>query len=286
MMRGMTTEHPDLRSTRDGAVLRLTLCRPERRNAQRPSLWLALAEVARTLPGDVRVVVIDAEGPDFSAGLDRVMLGAEVPAGEPKLLSIAANRGPAETARLIATFQEAFTAWRECDAIVVAAVQGNAIGAGFQLAMAADLRVVAADAKLSLRETSLGLVPDLGVTHPLVQTVGYSRALEICLTGRAIEAQEAVASGLATIVAPNDRLTAVTDAVVEAVLESPESAVRAAKRVLRGAVTQDERAQLATEREAQGELLVELVGGWRRPTDDHHDHDHGDHDHGDHGHAH
>ncbi|GAB3705791.1 enoyl-CoA hydratase/isomerase family protein [Mariniluteicoccus flavus] len=275
----MTTEHPGFRLTRTDSVLRLTLCRPERRNVQTPSMWLAMAEVARTLPADVRVVVIDAEGPDFSAGLDRVMLGAEVPKGEPKMLSIAANRGPAETARLIATFQQAFTAWGECDAIVVAAVQGNAIGAGFQLALAADLRVVAADAKLSLRETSLGLVPDLGGTLPLVRTVGYSRALEVCLTGRAIEAQEAVAAGLATIVAPNDRLGAVTDAVVEAVLESPESAVRAIKKVLREAVTNDPAGQLLTERTAQAELLVELVGGWNKPMDDHHDHDHGDHDH-------
>lgn len=280
MIRPMTTEHPGFRVAQQGPVLRLTLANPKRRNAQTPSLWAAMAEVARTLPSDVRAVVIDAEGPDFSAGLDRAMLGAEVPKGEPRLLSIAANRGPAETARLLASFQQAFTAWAECPAIVVAAVQGNAIGAGFQLALAADLRVVAADAKLSLREVSLGLVPDLGGTLPLVRTVGYSRALEICLTGRAIEAQEAVASGLASVVAPNDRLGAVTDAVVEAILEAPESAVRSIKRVLRAAVTQDPAAQLATEREAQAELFVEFVGGWRKPDDDHHDHDHTDgHDH-------
>lgn len=270
----MTTEHPGFRLTQTDAVWRLTLCRPERRNVQTPTMWAAMAEVAGSLPAGVRAVVIDAEGPDFSAGLDRAMLGAEVPKGEPRVLSIAANRGPAETARLIEGFQRAFTAWRDCDAIVVAAVQGNAIGAGFQLALAADLRVVAADAKLSLRETSLGLVPDLGGTLPLVRTLGYSRALEVCLTGRAIEAQEAVGSGLASVVAPNDRLGAVTDAVVEAVLESPEPAVRAIKRVLRAAVTQDAAAQLVTEREAQAELLVGLVGGWSRPADDHHDHDH------------
>lgn len=280
----MTTEHPGFRLTRTDAVLRLTLCNPDKRNVQTPSMWLAMAEVARTLPEDVRVVVIDAEGQDFSAGLDRAMLQPEVPKGEPKVLSIAANRGPAETSRLIATFQEAFSAWAECDAIVVAAVQGNAIGAGFQLALAADLRVVAADAKMSLRETSLGMVPDLGGTLPLVRTVGYSRALEICLTGRAIEAQEAVGSGLATIVAPNDRLRDVTDAVVDAILGNRPSATKAIKKVLRAAITNDPAAQLATEREAQGHLFVELVGGWRKPTEPHHDHDHGDH--GDHGHAH
>ncbi len=72
-------------------------------------------------------------------------------------------RGEQETANLIGTFQEAFSAWREVDAIVIAAVQGHAIGgAGFQLALAADLRIVTDDSKLALKETSLGLVPDLG----------------------------------------------------------------------------------------------------------------------------
>ena len=75
----------------------------------------------------------------------------------------------------------------------IAAVQGHAIGAGFQLALACDLRVVADDVQFAMRETSLGLVPDLTGTHPLVGLVGYARALEICVTGRFVHAEEAVA---------------------------------------------------------------------------------------------
>lgn len=84
-------------------------------------------------------------------------------------------------------------------------VQGHAIGAGFQLALAADLRIVADDVQLAMRETSLGLVPDLAGTRTLVDLVGYARALEICMTGRFVGATEAVDSGLASMaVAPED----------------------------------------------------------------------------------
>ena len=97
----------------------------------------------------------------------------------------------------IAGFQEAFTWWRRPDLVSVAAVQGHAVGAGFQLALACDVRVVADDVQLAMREPSLGLVPDLVGTWPLVQAVGYSRALEICLSGRWVGADEAVAIGIA-----------------------------------------------------------------------------------------
>ena len=79
-------------------------------------------------------------------------------------------------------------------------MQGAAVGAGFQLALACDLRVCSTDARFSMRETSLGLVPDLTGTHPLVRAVGYARALEICVTGRWVDAAEALSLGLATSV--------------------------------------------------------------------------------------
>ena len=92
----------------------------------------------------------------------------------------------------IEDFQRGFAVWSEVPAVVVGAVQGHAIGAGFQLALACDLRVVADDVSFAMRETSLGLVPDLAGTAPLVRLVGYARALEICATGRAVRADEAV----------------------------------------------------------------------------------------------
>ncbi|MGZ6341189.1 MAG: enoyl-CoA hydratase/isomerase family protein, partial [Candidatus Limnocylindrales bacterium] len=180
-----------MRLDRDGDVATVTLVRPERRNAQTPGTWWALARIGRLLLGsDVRVVVLRGEGASFSAGLDQAMFGPEGVPGEPNLATLAALDA-ATLDQAIATFQEAFTWWRDDRVISVAAVQGHAVGAGFQLALACDLRILAEDARLSMRETSLGLVPDLGGTKPLVDLVGYARALEICVTGRWVQAAEA-----------------------------------------------------------------------------------------------
>ncbi|NNG19749.1 enoyl-CoA hydratase/isomerase family protein [Naumannella sp. ID2617S] len=273
------TDHPGLRVERDGPRLTVTLCNPDKRNAQTPSMWAALAEIARGLDPEVRVVVLNADGQDFSAGLDRGMLSLDGIPGEPKVLAVAANRGHGETEQLIAGFQQGFTAWGECHALVIAAVQGNAIGAGFQLALAADLRLVAEDVRLAMREPSLGLVPDLGGTLPLVRTLGYSRALEVCVTSRFVGAGEAVGSGLATLAVPTEKLAAVTDEVVAAILEIPDAALRETKQLLRAAVGNGAEQQLLAERQAQARLLVGAVGRSmeQRPHD--HDHDDDDHDH-------
>jgi len=256
---GAQTPHPHLRVERDGPVLTVTLANGARRNAQTPSLWLALAQVARGLDADVRVVVLRGEGPSFSAGLDRAMLAPGGVPGEPDLLALAAD-GPEAASEAIAPFQEGFTAWAEVPAVVVAAVQGHAIGAGFQLALAADLRVVADDVQLAMRETSLGLVPDLGGTGPLVAAVGPARALELCATGRFVGAVEAVATGLANLAVPRDQLEAATDDLVAALLAAPVAALRELKPLLRGAPTADRETQLQHEREAQGRLLHGLAG--------------------------
>ncbi|WP_235530596.1 enoyl-CoA hydratase/isomerase family protein [Phycicoccus sp. Root563] len=252
-----TRPHPHLLVTREGPVLTVTLDNEARRNAQLPSLWLALAEVAASLDPAVRVVVLAARGPSFSAGLDlSVVAGdpAKAPHGEPDLFEIAA-RGVEEAADVIAGFQRGFTAWAEADAVVVAAVQGHAIGAGFQLALAADLRVVADDVQLAMRETSLGLVPDLGGTQPLVSLVGPARALEICATGRFVGAQEAVATGLANVAVPRDELEATTADLVAALLAAPDASLRALKPLLRSAGAAGREDQLRSERETQAVLL-------------------------------
>ena len=118
----------------------------------------------------------------------------------------------------------------------IAAVQGHAIGAGFQLALACDLRVVADDVQFAMRETSLGLVPDLAGTHPLVELVGYARALEICATGRFVHAEEARATGLANLVVPADELDGAVNDLAAALLAAPRDAVIETKALLRGAV--------------------------------------------------
>ncbi|QGN57213.1 enoyl-CoA hydratase/isomerase family protein [Nostocoides sp. HKS02] len=253
------TPHPHLRLDRDGAVLTVTLANAERRNAQTPSLWAALAKVAAELDPGVRVVVLRGEGPSFSAGLDRGMLAPGGVPGEVDMIAMATDSAEA-AAEVIEDFQRGFSAWPEVSPVVVAVVQGHAIGAGFQLALAADLRVVADDVQFAMRETSLGLVPDLAGLAPLVAAVGPARALEICATGRFVGAAEAVDTGLANVAVPLAELAATTADLVAALLSAPDAALRALKPLVRSAATADRATQLRLEREAQGRLLHELSG--------------------------
>ncbi|MEU5771129.1 enoyl-CoA hydratase/isomerase family protein [Streptomyces asoensis] len=248
-----------VRLTVDDALATVTLANPAKRNAQSPAMWRALAEAGRLVPGSVRVVVLRGEGKSFSAGLDRQMFTPEGIEGEPSFIDLARS-GDAELDAAIAGFQEGFTWWRRNDLVSIAAVQGHAIGAGFQLALACDLRVVADDVQFAMRETSLGLVPDLTGTHPLVSLVGYGRAAEICLTGRFVGAQEAVGSGLANLAVPAAELDAAARDLAAAVLAAPREAVIETKALLRGAADRTYDEQRTAERAAQGRRLRDLAG--------------------------
>jgi len=194
-------------------------------------------------------VVVRGEGPSFSAGLDRGQMG-------PLLGEL--GRDPRAEER-IAGFQEGFTWLGRADLVSVAEVQGHAIGAGFQLALACDLRVAAIGTVLSMKETSLGIVPDLTGTHPLVSAVGLPRALEWCLTGRPVTAEEALAAGLLNAVVPADELSTAVDQLVSAVLASPRDAVIETKALLRGAVRRSPEEQWKAERETQARVLRDLA---------------------------
>jgi enoyl-CoA hydratase/carnithine racemase len=236
----------------------VVLAAPERRNAQLPATWRALVAVGEAVrAGAPRVVVLSAEGPSFSAGLDRAMFTGQVP-GEPGLPQLAALDDAAVDAQIV-SYQDAFTWWREVDALTVAAVQGHAVGAGFQLALACDLRVVADDVAFAMKETTLGLVPDLAGTSPLVEALGYARALEICVSGRPVGAAEAVASGLAVSAVPADALGATVDALVSSLVAAPAAAATATKHLLAGAPSRSPQEQRAAERAAQRDRLRELA---------------------------
>ncbi|MEP6796539.1 MAG: enoyl-CoA hydratase/isomerase family protein, partial [Lapillicoccus sp.] len=115
--------------------------------------------------------------------------------------------------------------------------------------------------QLAMRETSLGMVPDLGGTGPLVHLVGYSRALEICATGRFVGAQEAVAIGLASAAVPADQLEAATADLVAALIATPSDALSVLKPLLRKAVDAPVADQLAEERRVNAALIAALAGG-------------------------
>jgi enoyl-CoA hydratase/carnithine racemase len=231
-----------LRVSRDGAVVTVTLDRPEVHNAQTPATWYGLGAVGRWLPGDVRAVVLKGSGRSFSSGLDRTVLAAGTPT----------------SLQDIATYQLGFTWLREPSIVTVAAVQGYALGAGCQLALACDLRVLSEDAQLALPEPSLGLVPDLTGTHPLVRAVGYARALEICLTGRRVGAEEALRIGLANTVVPREQLGSATDQLMAAVLAPMRGAVIETKALLQQALHNDLETQRAAEREAQARRFTDI----------------------------
>lgn len=262
-MRGVVAsqviDRDGVRLDRAGPVATVTLCRPDVLNAQTPAMWDAVGGISRKLTGDVRVVVVRGEGRAFSAGLDRSVAAG---GGRDSLASLAALT-PEASAERIAQFQAAFTWLHRPDIVSIAAVQGHAIGAGFQLALACDLRVLSDDALLAMRETSLGLVPDLGGTGPLVAAVGYSRALEICVTGRWIGAVEAGELGLATIVVPLRELDAALADLVSAVTAAPYEAVTATKALLLGAENTAHVEQLRAERVAQAARIRRLAASGR-----------------------
>jgi len=242
----------------DGALATVTLTRPDALNAQTPSTWAALRAIGDALADPVRVVIVRGEGRSFSAGMDRRMFTLEGVPGEESVARLATLPEP-ELLAAIEAFQLGFRWLRRGDLVTIAAVQGHSIGAGFQLALACDLRVVADDVKFAMRETSLGLVPDLTGTHPLVRLVGLSRALEVCATGRFIGAAEAVAWGLANTAVPRDELDDAARDLAAAVLSAPASAVSALKPLLGAAQVNDLDAQLDLERRTQAGLLTAMA---------------------------
>jgi enoyl-CoA hydratase/carnithine racemase len=244
-----------VRLERAGPVATITLCRPAVLNAQTPEMWAALREYGSDLPGDVRIVVIRGEGRAFSAGIDLTVATAAGGAFA-RIAGLADERA----LRTLAGFQAAYGWLRRPDLISVAAVQGYAVGAGFQLALACDLRVVADDANFAMAEVKLGLVPDLGGTKRLVELVGYARALEICLTARRVDAAEAARIGLANVVVPVGELDPAVADLTAALLAAPRDAAVEIKALLADAAARDFGEQEAAEREAQLRRLRDLAG--------------------------
>ncbi len=242
----------------DGAVATVTLDRPDRRNSQTPRMWHALAEIGAALPEEVRVVVVRGAGGSFSAGLDVGLLTGKGVPGE-EAVSDLMHQPDDAVLHAIEGYQRGFTWLRDSRFVSIAQVHGHAIGAGFQLALACDLRVVAHDATFCMKEPALGLVPDLTGTKPLVEIVGYSRALEICATARNVSADEARELGLATAVVPAAELDATTADLTEAILANAAGAVRETKALLAGAGEADLDDQRLRERQAQLRRFRELV---------------------------
>ncbi len=219
-------------------------------------MWTELVRIRRDLPASVRVVVLRGEGRAFSAGLDRTLFTGDTDDG-----ILALPRLPeAEATARIAQWQQAFDWSSRPDLVSIAAVQGHAIGGGFQLALGTDIRILAQDAQFTMAEPALGIVPDLGGTKRLVDLVGYSLAAEICLTARRVGADEALRIGLASRVVPNDELDDAVEQTVNALLAVDRDASAETKALLQRAHGRSQDEQQAAERAAQYRRLRAMAG--------------------------
>jgi enoyl-CoA hydratase/carnithine racemase len=245
-----------LRLDINSQVATVTLARPARRNAMTPAIWHGLAAIGADLPEEVRVVVVRGEGPSFCAGIDLSLLTGDNNGAQP-----VARADDPDFEEKVAGYQAGYLWLASPQIVSIAAVQGHAIGAGFQLALACDLRILAEDAKFCMKEPALGLVPDLGGTKPLVDIVGLPRAIELCLTARTVTAAEALLLRLAELVVPDDELDAAVADLVAALLATDAAAARATKALLQKAGGHSREQQVAAERMAQAELLRSRLPG-------------------------
>ena len=207
------------------------LNRPEKLNALDGAMFQALVETGVELARDrgLRAAVLSGEGRAFCAGLDFTSFQAlasrdERAGGSRSLLSREGAESPANFA------QRAAWVWNELPVPVIAAVHGVAYGGGLQIALAADLRLVAPDARLSVMEIKWGLVPDMSGTQTLRRLTRLDVAKELTYTGRVVSGTEAVALGLATRAVETPREAAL-ELARDIAARSPD-AVRAAKRLL------------------------------------------------------
>jgi len=210
-----------VRLERQGVVGRLVLARPAKRNAQTPEMWTELRKIGAGLliEPDLRVLIVEGEGEVFSAGIDLGVLMGQA-------------RGDESLSIDVEEAQQAFSWLRETPFPTIAAVQGAALGAGFQLALACDLRILAEGTVCGLPEVEFGIFPDLGGCAWLPELVGSAKAKELIFTGERFDAATALALGLANRVVPASELGATVDRLAESLAAKAPLALRAAKWVI------------------------------------------------------
>jgi enoyl-CoA hydratase/carnithine racemase len=240
-------------------VADVRLNRPDKLNALDIATFDALAQTGDALAADpsVRAVVLSGEGRAFCAGLDfanfAAMAGDRAPdGGSARFRRLADDITAREPGRITNLGQQAVHVWRELPQPVIAAVHGHALGGGLQIALGADIRIVAPDAKLSVLEIRWGLVPDMTGTAALIRLVGEDVAKELTFTGRMISGEDAARIGLATRTAA-DPHAAATELAREIAANSPD-AVRGAKRLLNRAADVDLATQYLEESRELGAL--------------------------------
>jgi enoyl-CoA hydratase/carnithine racemase len=204
-----------------GAVRHVVMTRAEKRNAMNGEMVLALGEAFRDAANDesVRVVVVRGDGPMFSSGMD--------------LGSLADLSSAPSTLRPFR--REVLIAWNwleEMTKPTICQIHGACIGGAMELALAADMRVMAEDAVAGVLEARIGLLPDVGGCSRLPAVVGLGIAKELIMTGRVIDGREAHRIGFANRIAPGAELDATCEALCNELLACAPLAVGLAKRVM------------------------------------------------------
>jgi enoyl-CoA hydratase/carnithine racemase len=231
----------------DGHVAVVTLTRPDKHNALDAAMFEGIIGAAERLmnePG-MRAVVLHGEGPSFCSGLD--VMGI-----------MASQNGTAGLAEPLEGdvpnwFQRAAYDWIRVPVPVIAAIHGNCLGGGLQIALAADIRLATPDARLSVMEIKWGLIPDMSITRTLPRLVGIDVAKELTYTGRVLSGTEADALGVVTRV-ESDPLAAAHALAEEIASKSPD-AVRGAKRLFDESWTGSPAETLALEASLQRGLI-------------------------------
>ncbi len=216
--------HRDIISLQDGGVLTLRLNRPAKKNALTRSMYTALADGLIEADGDdgVRVVVIAAEGSDFSAGNDILDFAQDIPA---------LTAGDVDPDSMpVFRFLRALTFFSKP---LVAAVQGQAVGVGVTLLLHCDLVAAADTVRLRLPFLQLGLVPEAGSTLLLQQRIGHARAFEWLSQGEAVTAETALAWGLVNRVVAPEQLAETAQALAHSLLKLSPAALRHTKALMR-----------------------------------------------------
>src|ERR1700674_3014277 len=196
-------------------IARVTIHRPDKLNALNATVIRELGEAAERIDSDQAIAgsILTGSGDKaFVAGAD---------------ISELAAQGARDGRERSLVGQRVFRRLEQCGKPVIAAVNGFALGGGCELAMACHLRVASENAKFGQPEVKLGIGPGYGGSVRLPRLVGRSKALELLLTGRMIDAQEALRIGLVNRVVPPERLLAETEALLRAILENGPLAVRA-----------------------------------------------------------
>ncbi|MDJ0952943.1 MAG: crotonase/enoyl-CoA hydratase family protein [Acidimicrobiia bacterium] len=215
------------------------LDRPEQRNAMAPAFWIEFPEIMDALGADdqVRAIVIAARGKSFTVGLDLMAFGPAVMTGDIAAISGAQSESEVakrrNTYKQIKLMQRTFTAIADNPKPVIAAIHGHCIGAGVDLTTACDIRLAAADAVFSVRETRIAMVADVGTLQRLPYIIDPGKVAELVYTGRDWDAAEALEMKFVSAVHPD--ASAVQEAAMDlavAIADNSPLAVQGSKAIL------------------------------------------------------